>query len=75
MSCQIDVCAAYLKSTMKNFEVLKLKIITKKKKCSSVLGIGDFAKEWKDKLLRFYILGNKCVSKTDKKMESLLLNR
>lgn len=41
---------------------------------SSRIGIGDFAKEWKAKLLRFYILGNKCVSKTDKKMESQMLS-
>ncbi|KAL1456647.1 hypothetical protein WDU94_001360 [Cyamophila willieti] len=39
---------------------------------SSRIGIGDHAKEWKNKLLRFYILDNKCVSKIDKAMESNL---
>lgn len=33
------------------------------------IGIDFFKLEWVIKLLRFYILGNKCVSVRDKKVE------
>ncbi|XP_054268014.1 DNA-3-methyladenine glycosylase-like isoform X2 [Macrosteles quadrilineatus] len=40
---------------------------------SSRIGIDSAGEEWAKKLLRFYVLNNKSVSKRDKVQESLLL--
>lgn len=37
---------------------------------TSRIGIASAGEEWAKKELRFYILGNPCVSKRDKKAES-----
>lgn len=42
---------------------------------SSRIGIESAGEEWANKPLRFYILGNSSVSKRDKIVESLIINR
>lgn len=42
---------------------------------SSRIGIESAGEEWANKPLRFYILGNSSVSKKDKTVESMILNR
>ena len=38
---------------------------------TSRIGIESVGEEWSKKLLRYYIYGHKCVSKRDKKAESI----
>lgn len=45
----------------------EIKIVKSKR-----IGIDSYGPEWSNKLLRYYIYGNKSVSKRDKKMETLV---
>lgn len=42
---------------------------------SSRIGLNSCGSEWATKLLRFYVMGNKCVSVRDKKAEEELCKR
>lgn len=67
---KLDLCDSDELWIEHNYENREIQVVT-----SSRIGIESAGEEWVNKPLRFYVLGNKSVSKRDKIVEKLILER